>query len=70
MAGRQTADAVEDLPDGDGREPEALARDRIEKGSNPWLGPRPHHFGDDVRVDQPRERGGHSRFSPENDSGL
>ena len=60
---------VEQLPDGDGGEAGTLVVDRIEKGSDPRLGPRTHHFGDDVRVNQARQRGGHSSSSRINDSG-
>ncbi len=49
-AGSETSDAVEDLPNGDGREADALGGDGIEKGGNAGFRSRPHHFGDDVRV--------------------
>ena len=68
-AGLEPADTVQHLPDGDGSKADALVGDRIEKGGDPRLGLRPHHFGNDVRVDQPRQRGGHSSSSRENDSG-
>ena len=69
-AGIESADTVEHLPDGDGGEADALVGDRIEKGGDPRFGLRPHHLGDDVRVDEPREPGGHSSSSRGNDTGL
>lgn len=68
--GRQTADAVEDLPDGDGCETDVFGLDRIENGSDPSLGPRAQHLGNDMRVYRPRKRSGHSPRSPEEDKGL
>ena len=70
LARRQTADAVEYLPDGDGREAEALVGDEIEKCSDTWFGLRPHHLGDDVRVYEPRKRSDQVCSSPEDASGL
>ena len=69
-AGGETADAVENLPDGDRGKAEALAFYRIEKGGDTWLRPRPHHLGYDVGVGQPRKRFGHSPSSPANVRGL
>ncbi len=68
-AGVEPADAVEHLQDGDGGEAKALVGNRIEKSPDPRLGPRSHHFGDDIRVYKLRERCSHSSSSRENDSG-
>ena len=68
--GRQTADAVEGLPDGDGRETDAFGLDGIENGSDPRLGRRAQHLGNDIRLYRPRKRSGHSPPSPEKDRGF
>jgi len=47
---RKTINSREHLIDGDRREPEAIARDRFQERGDPRLGPRPHHIGNDVRV--------------------
>ena len=51
-------------------EAEAFFSDGIEKRGDARLGPRPHHFGGDIRVYYPRERGGHPSSPLENDCGL
>ena len=66
----ETADAVEDFPDGDGGEANALAFDGIQESGDPRLRARPHHLGDDVRIDQPGKLGSHAPSSSANDSGL
>ena len=66
---REPADSVQDLPDGDRRDAESLAGDLVEKRGNARLRLPPHHLGDDVGVDEPRNRNGHVPPSPENDTG-
>ena len=52
-AGGETADAVEDFPDGDRRETESFNGNRIKTGGNTRLRLRSHHLGDDVGINQP-----------------
>ena len=68
--GCQTANSIQYLPDGDGREPEAVIGNRVEKGRDPLLRARPHHPGNDVGIHEPGKRSGHACSSPVNDSGL
>ena len=47
-----------------------LAFDGAQEGGDPRFRARPHHFGDDVRIDQPGKAGSHSSSSSANASGL
>jgi len=50
-SGVEAGDPVQDFPDGDRRNANALKGDSIKENHNPWLWSRPHHFGNDIRVD-------------------
>ena len=66
----QTTDAVEDFPDGDGGEADAISFDGIQECGDSRLWAGPHHLRDDVRIDQPGKLGSHPPSSSANDSGL
>ena len=55
LSGIEQPDAVEHLPDGDGRKAESFSRDGVEKPRDARLRARPHHFRDDVRIEEPGE---------------
>lgn len=69
-AGVAQGDAVENFPDGDGSETNALVGNRIEKGGDTRFGSRTHHLRHDVGIEEPRQRLGHALSSSANEIGL
>ena len=65
----ETADAVEDFPNGDGCKTDPLAGDRVQKCSDARLRVWAHHLRDDVRIEEPSHRSGHVSLSPANSTG-
>ena len=69
LAGSETPDAGEDFPGGDGGEANPLLGNRSEERKDARIRMRPHHFRDDVRVQQEARRRHHALPSSSNSTG-